>query len=225
MTIPAVWRTLTARLDDPRIVEKVGMQMVLEQERERLLGQCAKSWWHSFGLARVVCRRRASNLDHRITQLRKQVQLAKAAPRSTFGPSYAPHEIRTALRDLAGLWQRSSKIIHQICESQGIPYFHFLQPLAADKDAKPLTPEEQALTQPSVAGPQSAFLKVAQKAARHLGKQLQTQGVSFHDLTMIFAGHQRTLYVDSCCRLNPLGSEILAKEIGSTVVTALDALP
>ena len=225
ITTPAGWRTLTSRVNDPGVVERIGLRMVLKEDREQWVRRCTGSWWSSFALARVVCRRQTDTLNRMITELEPGLERARTAPPARLGPSYAPHEIHTALKDLARLWQRSSQLIHQVCERQGIPYFHFLQPLAANKDAKPLTLEEQALIGPSVAGPQTAFLKVAQKAARYLGKQLRTQGVSFHDLTMIFAGHQQTLYVDSCCRLNPQASEILAEAIGSAVATSMDTLP
>ena len=225
LAIPGPWRALTTRLDDPGVVEKIGLQKVLEEDRERWVRRCAQSLWSSLAVARAVCLRRTSNLDQRIVQLQRSVNFTEAARRSSFGPRYAAHEIRVALKDLATLWQRSSKILHQICKRQGIPYFHFLQPLATNEDAKPLTPEERARIQPATAGHGSALLKVAQKAARHLGEQLRAQGVEFHDLTTIFADHRETVYVDGCCQLNRSGTRIVADAIATTVATSLNAQP
>ncbi|MFO1052788.1 MAG: hypothetical protein U1F36_11290 [Planctomycetota bacterium] len=124
------------------------------------------------------------------------------------------------------LWQRCSLQIHRLCRANGIRYLHFLQPNQYVPDSKELTAEERA----SAWLPDSLFHDVVVEAfpeLRRAGGELTAQGVSFHDLTMVFAGLGESIYVDSCCHVNLHGDEILGRAIAAAILDdiARDPLP
>ena len=59
------------------------------------------------------------------------------------------------------------------------------------------------------------------------GQELVAVGVPFWDLTMLFADEERTVYEDSCCHVNDLGRELMARQVGITVrdTMANESLP
>jgi hypothetical protein len=50
-----------------------------------------------------------------------------------------------------------------------------------------------------------------------MGRDLQTAGVNFTDLTMIYAQNPEPLYSDDCCHTNTAGSDIVAQRIIATI--------
>ena len=49
------------------------------------------------------------------------------------------------------------------------------------------------------------------------GRDLQTEGVRFVDLTGAFAGHAEPLYIDACCHVSERGNAIVADLIFDTI--------
>ena len=56
---------------------------------------------------------------------------------------------------------------------------------------------------------------------RDAGRALREAGVRNIDLTQLFAQTSASLYVDSCCHVNPTGSEMLAEALAEYVVQQL----
>lgn len=52
---------------------------------------------------------------------------------------------------------------------------------------------------------------------REAGKDLDKEGVAFHDLSRTFAAESGTLYVDNCCHFNAEGNRILARAMADIV--------
>src|SRR5690606_1941450 len=49
-------------------------------------------------------------------------------PYDVKGPGTGGASVEEGLEEMAGVWARSSQLMHAICAGAGIPYFHFLQP-------------------------------------------------------------------------------------------------
>ena len=49
------------------------------------------------------------------------------------------------------------------------------------------------------------------------GRDLQTAGVNFTDLTMIYSQSPEPLYSDDCCHTNLAGSDLVAQRIIATI--------
>jgi len=50
------------------------------------------------------------------------------------------------------------------------------------------------------------------------GEELRAQGFPVFDLTTIFKDEPRTIYRDTCCHVNELGNELMAKRIAQAVL-------
>ncbi len=127
-------------------------------------------------------------------------------PRREYGSAAEMHE------DLARFWVRASLQLHHLCRGQGIEYRHFLQPNQYLEGAKPIAAERAAGTWLA----DHPYRPAAEQGYPRLirfGRELQTQGVAFEDLTQIFAGRDELLYGDACCHLNFWGNTLLQRAI------------
>lgn len=50
------------------------------------------------------------------------------------------------------------------------------------------------------------------------GQEMAGNGISFHDLSMVFWGRQETIYVDTCCHYNHLGYQIVGDAVAALIV-------
>jgi hypothetical protein len=115
------------------------------------------------------------------------------------------------------VWARASLEMAILCRGLGIQYLQFLQPNQYLPGSKTLTAEErQTAYDPDVADTQRVAIGYPMLVER--GRELVAQGVSFVDLTMIFRDEPRTVYRDTCCHFNALGSARLATEIAHAIV-------
>ena len=110
--------------------------------------------------------------------------------------------------------------MHELCEANGIRYFHFLQPNQYVPDSKRLGEEERetAFTadHPYRRGVEKGYPFLVQS-----GRELSRRGIRFHDLTMTFSDTDEQIYIDDCCHYNEKGNEILGAVIGQTIVEGM----
>lgn len=113
------------------------------------------------------------------------------------------------------LWTRSSKMMHNLATNNNFLYVHFLQPNQY-AGVKPWSDKEKevALVNPLF----QDWFSTWYPRFRESGKQLQDEGVPFHDITMIFEHVPDTLYTDHCCHLNETGSTILGEAMADVIV-------
>lgn len=118
--------------------------------------------------------------------------------------------------DLEQVWKSSSNLMDTQCRSNGIHYYHFLQPNQYDPGSKILSEEERqtAISE----GPFQEFVKLGYPGLREKGRELAEAGVQFHDMSMVFDHIPETLYTDTCCHFNRAGHEILGHAIGRVIV-------
>lgn len=122
--------------------------------------------------------------------------------------------------ELVAIWRRSSLQMHQLCESRGILYVHFLQPNQYVPDSKVLSDHERrhAIRENH---PYRPGALAGYPGLIGAGPSLSAAGVRFHDLTGLFRDVDATVYADACCHFNDLGKELLARAVGAAVADAL----
>ncbi|MDA8018737.1 MAG: hypothetical protein MPN21_14945 [Thermoanaerobaculia bacterium] len=123
----------------------------------------------------------------------------------------------TACMSLIGdIWKRSSLAMAAIAHSEGIAYYHFLQPNQYVEGSKPFTDEERriALRETSL---NAEVVRVGYPVLRERGLEIKSRGVSFFDLTGVYLGREETIYRDSCCHVNWQGNQILGAAIGERI--------
>ena len=131
------------------------------------------------------------------------------------GPPYE-YASDNLYRDLADGWARSSLQMHQVCEANGIEYFHFLQPNQYVPGSKPLHAEEKRLAWSE----NSLYRKAVERGYPLLiakGRELRERGVAYTDLSPIFRDNDSFLYLDICCHLNIVGNQLLGERIGQVI--------
>ena len=111
------------------------------------------------------------------------------------GPPTAAGSEAEYWADLVRVWSESSLQMARLCEANGIPYYHFLQPNQYVLDSKPLSPAER---ETAIAAPGNLFRQAVERAyplLREAGAGLAARGVAFHDLTPLFREETQTVYV------------------------------
>ena len=156
-----------------------------------------------------------SGIGQRNVRLSKLKTGDGSRPFSRFGPD-RQFESRSSQLDFATkIWWTSSVQMNRIVKANGGDYFHFLQPNQYVPGSRVLSREEK----------RTAFNKGRVKAIATgypylitASSLLEEQQVKFFDLTGIFKNVDATVYRDTCCHLNDFGNELLAREIGATIV-------
>ena len=177
-------------------------------------------------VACLLWRTRDLALERESARLARALDEARAVGVAGFlahGPAIdMPSDPDRLYDSLAGQWHTCSLQMHRLCEANGIRYYHFLQPNQYVEGSKPMRREERTVAftedhfyRPSVAG--------GYPWLRRHGAQLAAEGVRFSDLTMIFSGIERPIYVDDCCHVDRLGYRLIADEFGR-IVRADEAL-
>jgi hypothetical protein len=118
--------------------------------------------------------------------------------------------------DIAELWKESSLQMHRLARANKARYYHFLQPNQYMPDVKPMLEEERAVA----LRPDSAYGKSVARSyplLREKGQELVREGVRFHDLTGIFGGIGKPLYIDDCCHVNAEGNAMIGRKIGGLI--------
>ncbi len=182
----------------------------LRRDRERRRVLAAQSPW-VFSAFIAACwdtadRRSAA----RIAEM--AASLAATAPQSE-----APNE-NEVLHESVTVWKNASIQMARLCAANGIAYYQFIQPNQYFPATKTFSEEEQR-----TALAKGGYQPPAEKGYPLLvaaGEELREQGVPVFDLTTIFRDEPRTIYRDSCCHLNELGNDLLARRIAEIIVTA-----
>ena len=110
--------------------------------------------------------------------------------------------------------------MHQLCEANGIRYFHFLQPNQYLKDSKPMGQEEKTIAV-TEKHPYRAAVEKGYPLLMEKGKLLRSKGVRFHDLTRVFKNKPQPMYVDDCCHVSKEANEYLGVVIGRQILEDL----
>ena len=143
---------------------------------------------------------------------------AAAGPPAKFADDAAMYEA------LGHLWAESSFQMNAVARAKGIQYFHFLQPNQYIDGTKPMDAEERrvAIREDH---PYATSVRKGYPVLRDLGKDLVRRGVTFVDLTNIYANTREALYRDNCCHVNKAGQLMVIDAIAKTIRANLASTP
>ena len=117
---------------------------------------------------------------------------------------------------IADIWMRASLLMAAQSSSIGAGYLHALQPSQYLPGSKRRSDEERQ----QAYAPDSVWKKSVQRdypLLRTRAAALSARGVDFLDLTPSFSDVTDSVYVDTCCHLNPTGYGILGQQIGKRI--------
>jgi len=121
-------------------------------------------------------------------------------------------------KELVGsLWERGSRLMAAAANQFGAEYLHVLQPNQYVEGSKIMTPDESE----GAYDERSGYAKRVRRGYPLLlqrGQEMAGDGISFHDLSMVFRGRRETIYVDPCCHYNHLGYQILGDAVAALIV-------
>ncbi len=120
------------------------------------------------------------------------------------------------LKHCVQVWRNSSRLMHNLCKSNDITYFHCLQPNQYFEGSKLLTEEELKVAYNIDHGYRQPVID-GYPLLVETGKKIRDDGIPFLDLTQVFASETDSVYSDECCHLRPKGDHILAEAIGEFV--------
>ena len=214
-TYPRIW---PARLGefDAALRRIHGRASYLEEQREqnarRFNGPLAYS--RAAGLVWQTIDLRLKRSQARVAdQLR---DLDNADDYQLHGPSIERGQEDEPWQLLVDIWSNASLLMHRLCQSVGIEYYHFLQPNQYVEGSKPLSKEERQRAwredHPYRVGVIHGYprLQVA-------GEQLRDRGVAFFDLTDAFQEIEDMLYFDDCCHFRTKGHRVLAQRVAEAI--------
>lgn len=213
---PRDWGPLISAAANPEFPQISGYISYLRHDKRAEAIRFGKFPLKYSPLAQVIWAIRKESVDRTISaqihrMQTKDLRSRLAGPVETFED---PVEISTHCVDL---WARSSILMHQVCESRGIRYFHFLQPNQHVEGSKPISPAEAAVAVREFSRLCNA-VRTGYPLMQARGPQLVAAGVRFTDLTQVFADHPEPLYVDTCCHVDEQGDQIMARAMAARIV-------
>jgi hypothetical protein len=118
------------------------------------------------------------------------------------------------------LWANCSLQLERLCAANDAVYVHVLQPNQYLPGSKPMGSEER---EDMFDEDQAYGIAVARgyPVLIERGAELRHAGVSFADLTMLFAETPEPIYIDRFCHYNQLGNDMLAEAVANLVGEAL----
>ncbi len=128
------------------------------------------------------------------------------------GPEYTYSNDEQLFMDLAKNWFHSSLQMKKLCETNGIYYYHFLQPNQYVEGSKPMSDQETKIAL-SETMPYKYGVIHGYPILKKFGEQLLNEGVNYTDLTMLFADHHEVLYRDIYCHFNMAGNNLIFDQI------------
>jgi hypothetical protein len=217
---PDGWHWRVARLPDRESRRQVGKIAYLIEKRAE--------WADFFRRSRLLRRSVTANLIWKLRDQQMQGDIARTElelrgrkqdhlPYRARGPANHFRNEKEMLDQLVTNWERGALLVARTCRANGIRYYHFLQPNQYVPESKPLSSEEKRLAF-RLSLPGRRFIIQGYPQLREAGKRLRDQGVTFHDLSMLFASSRETLYVDDCCHFNEQGNELLASAIAAVLM-------
>lgn len=219
---PREWGTMLGGSADLNRLRLVGEISYLQAWR----GELAASFMRPVLAQSITANFVWMMLDRRQASLisAAQVRLSQYQPGSgTFqpyvarGPAGMSRDAAEFDRALARMWRESSLQMARVSRANGIRYFHFLQPNQYLQGSKPIGEAERKVAFLPPGNPYESAVRAGFPILKEGGAELARQGVSFHDLTMTFAGIEQALYIDNCCHVSPQGNAILGRKIGEIV--------
>ncbi len=204
----------------PKLKKIYGRLFVLDQERIAF-EKTGFSVLHEYSaLANLWYLYRETNLSRKRASLQQeQLQLKANLHRCVLGTDFGLTTVEEHMEWCANYWVRTSVQLKDYCRSQGILYFHFLQP-NQHAGNKPMSDQEKRIA--FEADPPTGYGKFAPRAYEWLQQvehRISEAGVPYWNLTHIFDDVEEPLYEDNCCHVIPKGYEMIADAILQNIET------
>lgn len=211
---PRKWDRRTASAISPTIVRLIGYAEVSKESKEKWAQAFKNHHLYLSPTLFLFWQVRDNKLSRIIyeTNQRIKTEWSKSQSYTMRGPPYVFENEEQLYHDLVEVWKRCSLQMKNLCDANGAKYYHFLQPNQYVEGSKPMSEAERRQS----VNKESRFADGAVKGYPFLikaGKDLQSAGVQFADLTMIFSEHREVLYIDDCCHTNRDGTDIVANRI------------
>jgi hypothetical protein len=134
------------------------------------------------------------------------------------GPVSVGKKWQNILSESVNIWKRSSLLMGNISQTNGIIYFHFLQPNQYLKGSKNLSKEERIIAHENGPYDYKVLVEAGYPKLIHEGEKIKESGILFYDLTMLFEEEKRPVYSDKCCHFNELGYRLIANKISQAII-------
>lgn len=225
--LPQNWPVRAGGVTDVEDAVEIGRLFAAEHDRADLARRFSHPWLLHSVTANVIWHFLDRGARREIAERREAVQrMLGRTSRSggrwgVIGPRWPLETGAETVAWFAGHWGRCSRAMGELTARGGGEYFHFLQPNQYVPGSKRFTEEERRVAieqKPRY----REIVELGYPMLSRAGAALAADGIRFHDLTMMFADVEESVYRDTCCHLNAHGDDLLAAEITRLVVTALD---
>jgi hypothetical protein len=157
-----------------------------------------------------------------VTQRAKLPKMSAANGYAAAGPPVTFANEGEMYSALGHLWEESSFQMNAIANAKGIHYFHFLQPNQYVEGSKPMDADERRVAIKED-HPYRSSVRKGYPVLSELGKDLVRRGVTFVDLTNVFANTRDVLYRDNCCHVNTVGQRIVVDAMVKTIRSQVES--
>ncbi len=135
----------------------------------------------------------------------------------------SPAEVAPAVayESMVSLWSEASLLMRDICQGEGVVYFHALQPNQYFKTARVFSAAERK----RALAPEGRYSRAAETGYPLLVgklKELQRRGLNTLDATAVFDREAAPVYSDDCCHLTPRGEQILSERLAQWMAETLE---
>jgi hypothetical protein len=216
---PRSWLFRCQNMIDPVQIRLIGHMEFLKNERKEFAEFFDLHKYHRSPLLALFWCSVDDAMAESIYNIRTTISQNENSPYTFFthGPKYSYADNNEIFRDLISKWRNSSLQMYALCSSNGIAYFHFLQPNQYLDGSKPMKERERKLAINDNT-PLGMIIRTAYPLLKQVGGVLKQKGVKFEDLSMIFQDNSNELYTDDCCHLNQQGYDIIARRICDVVI-------
>lgn len=207
---PNMWRALSSGGVDPEELVLAGEISGLSRLAGRWTELLSGPILGRSAILHCVWREGAKRIMRALDARRERLDVLQAT-KSDYTSLLAatPEEAADRVDDYYDFYDRLSRLQWEIARSEGVAYFHFLQPSHLDLDSKPWSAEERSRQA-------SDYEHRAKGISRHYDRlqamtdRLASAGVPVHNLRYIFRDVPKTVYVDETVHLNGYGLSLLA---------------
>ena len=218
---PAFPRSWQARISsaDPAILLITTKLLVIEERRNALARWCSKIPLRYSVLCNLGWRFCDRSLAYDADRVLTGYYQSKGRDEPYFitGPPRKFAGSNELYEHLATIWANGSSLLDRLCRDKGMRYLHFLQPNQYVPGSKPMGDDEKRVA--IIADhPYRRAVELGYPLLIKKGKELKQQGISYHDLTNLFADHPEAIYNDGCCHFNQAGIDLMADAVAQAIL-------
>ncbi|MEJ7590433.1 MAG: hypothetical protein WKF77_02720 [Planctomycetaceae bacterium] len=220
VSYPRGWHARVISISDPRTSAEAARLLSLRGKRQQMARSILASRFRWSGIYNLLWHIRDQSAFGELTDLALVVGNSKSQSFTTHGPTnrFSGDELEP---EVAAMWQRCSRQMHNLCKANGTLYLHVLQPNQYVPNSKRLGAAERQVCYSEAEG-SAVFVRSMFPRLQELGLSLQAEGVEFSDQTMVFATVEKPLYIDCWCHFNAEGHRLLGAAVADRLLQVLD---